>query len=183
MWNNQGYEKLRRAWSRAWNHGNTYVHTCIHNQEVTELLHFISEPFVELRSEANECIACYMGWNRVPKVCTCEGEAGYKQMCSKFWQCHGSWIATVVTNKKIFEILGCQRERVRGWWGVRIWRADWLTGWLSDWALSHGKETSTNAQSTSNRTFRLTGIFSRSFVRAFELARVFTCVLFVWCLP
>ena len=33
------------------------MHTCIHNHEVIELLHFISEPFVELRYEDDECIA------------------------------------------------------------------------------------------------------------------------------
>ena len=32
---------------------NTYLH----NQGVTQLLHFISEPFVELRSEADDYIA------------------------------------------------------------------------------------------------------------------------------
>ena len=39
------------------NHGNTDIHTCIYNQEVKQLVHIISEPFVELRFEADECTA------------------------------------------------------------------------------------------------------------------------------
>ena len=36
------------------------IHTCIHNQEVTELPYFISEPVMELRSEADKRSArCY----------------------------------------------------------------------------------------------------------------------------
>ena len=67
---------------------------------------------MELSFEADECIALsYMDWNRVPKGCICEGEAGFKQVCSGFRQYYGSRrCVTVVTNKKLFEILGCQRE-------------------------------------------------------------------------
>ena len=38
-------------------HKTVDVHAYIHNQEVTDLSHLISEPFVELHSEADECIA------------------------------------------------------------------------------------------------------------------------------
>ena len=57
---------------------------------------------MELRSEADECTArCCTGWNRVPKGCTCEGEAGFKQVYSGFGQYQRSqWGTTVVTNKK-----------------------------------------------------------------------------------
>ena len=47
--------------------------------------------------------------NRVPKGRTCESEAGFKQVYSGFWQYHRSrWGTTVVTNKKVFEILGAR---------------------------------------------------------------------------
>ena len=48
-----------------------------------------------------------MGWNRVPKGYTCEGEAGFKQVYSGLGQYHKSrWGTIVVTYKKVFEILG-----------------------------------------------------------------------------
>ncbi|WP_293653683.1 hypothetical protein, partial [Thiolapillus sp.] len=70
----------------------------------------VSEPFAELRFEADECTTgSYMCWNRVPKGRTCEREAGFKQVYSGFGQYHRSrWGTTVVANKKVFEILGCQ---------------------------------------------------------------------------
>ena len=57
---------------------------------------------MELRSEADECIALSnMGWNRFPKGCTFEGEAGFKKVYSGFGQYHRSrWDTTVVANKK-----------------------------------------------------------------------------------
>ena len=73
-------------------------------------LHFVSEPFAELRLEADECTAWgHMCWNRVPKGRAYEGEAGFKEVYSEFGQYHRSrWGTTVVANKKVFEILGCQ---------------------------------------------------------------------------
>ena len=78
----------------------TYIHAFIMRKLLT---YHISEPFAELRFEADECTAwSYMCWNRVPKGRTCEGEADFKQVYSGFGQYHRSrWGTTVVANKKM----------------------------------------------------------------------------------
>ena len=85
----------------------TYIHAFIirklHNYHILFLSHLRSW-VLKLMSACS-----YVCWNRVPKGRTCEREAGFKQVYSGFGQYHWSrWGKTVVANKKVFEILGCQ---------------------------------------------------------------------------
>ena len=87
----------------------TYIHAFIirklHNYYTLFLSHLRS-CVLKLVSVLHEVISV---GNRVPKGRTCEGEAGFKQVYSGFGQYHRSrWGTTVVANKKVFEILGCQ---------------------------------------------------------------------------
>ena len=77
----------------------TYIHAFInrklHNYNILFQSHLPS-CVLKLMSVLHEVII--MCWNRVPKGRTCEGEAGFKQVCSGFGQYQRSRCGTTVVS-------------------------------------------------------------------------------------
>ena len=87
----------------------TYIHAFIikklHNYYIL-FLSYLCSCVLKLTSVLHDVICV---GNRVPKGRACEGQAGFKQVYSGFLQYHRSrWGTTVVANKKVSLILGCQ---------------------------------------------------------------------------